>query len=66
METLNKYRVWIHIRGSVVRPAYDGYVEVYAENDNEAAERAKRELMRGTFKDVWYENFVVESVERQF
>ena len=63
---MNKYRVYITIPGSPSRPFYDGYVDVVADTDDDAADRAKRQLTRTTFRDVWYSSMRVTRVERNF
>lgn len=46
-----KYRVWM--RGSSMTASYDGYVDVIADNEEDAARKARRELTKptGTFSD---------------
>jgi hypothetical protein len=65
-EQLHKYRVQVYIRGSIGRPPYDGHIDVYAENDELAAERAVRDLRRGVWQDVHPDSFQVQSVTRKF
>lgn len=61
-----KYVVKLYIRGSVGRPPYNSTVTVYAYNDEEAAEKAIKHEMRGTFQDVGYASFKVESVTVEY
>ncbi|NOZ91056.1 MAG: hypothetical protein GXO60_07205 [Epsilonproteobacteria bacterium] len=42
---LRKYRVWLSMG------YYDGYVDIFATNTNEAIYRAKQELKKTTFQD---------------
>ena len=59
---MKKYRVKMYIRGSITRPPYSGYVDVVADNPEDAARRAKQELKRTSFPDAWYEDFRVQEV----
>lgn len=60
----NKYRVWLR---SVPGPyeQYDGHVDVFAEDAEQAKERAKRELRRTSFPDRSDSMWRVEKVERR-
>jgi hypothetical protein len=44
MHVLNKFRVWLI--GKSMTASYDGYVDVVAEDEEEAESRAKRELTK--------------------
>ena len=61
---LKKYRVWLI--GSSMTAAYDGYVDVFAEDEEDAGYRAKRELTkpRGVFSDWSPSMFKLKKVER--
>lgn len=61
---LEKYRVWLD--GSSMSARYDGYVDVVAEDEEDAKYRAKRELTKpnGTFHDWSPSMFRVTKVER--
>lgn len=58
-----KYRIWLTIRGGVVRPSYDGYIDVWTsepiEDSNDAARAAVRELNRSSFRA---DNLLMSSV----
>ena len=62
---MNRYRVWMTIRGSVVKPSYDGYVDVSAASEEEAFERAITECRRTAHPDSSREAFRLERVERR-
>ena len=58
-----RYNVWIRsVPGFYAQ--YDGKVPVYAENEDEAVERAFRELKRTSFPDRSRDMWRVERVER--
>lgn len=63
---MNKNRVWL--RGRSMTVSYDGYVDVWAEDEDNAVFRAKRELTKptGTFSDWGPSMFTVDKVERRF
>lgn len=63
-DLLPRFRVTLFIRGSVSRPCYDGYIDIVAPSEDEAPDRAIRELRRTTYPDVMYEAFRVDGVER--
>ena len=54
-----KWVVHVIVRGSVSRPPYEGDMTVWAANPHEAADKAKRELLRGTFRGVWPDSIEV-------
>jgi len=58
-----RYRVWLH--GSSMTASYDGYVDVYADNEGDAVYKAKRQLTgpTGTFSDWSPSMFKVKKVE---
>lgn len=59
-----KYRVWMHSRPGMWT-FYEGKVDVFAENDEQAVVRALEDLRRGTFKDrPSRDSWVIERVER--
>lgn len=60
---MNKYRVRMVIRGSIVKPSYDGYCDVYAPDEEEAKVRAIREVRRKAHWDSPVADFRVVSVE---
>ena len=63
METLTKYRVWIRsVPGFYAQ--YDGKVDVLAEDEDQAKERALMELKRGAFPDRGRSMWRVERVEK--
>lgn len=62
-DTYRRYRVWLHIRGSVVKPCYDGYVDCYAPSYEEAGEWAIREVRRKAHWDSPPEAFRVDRIE---
>lgn len=61
-----KYRVWL--RGHSMTASYNGYVDVWAEDEADAVFRAKRQLTRpdGTFSDWAPSMFKAEKVERRY
>lgn len=61
--TLTRYRVWMTIRGSVCKPSYDGHVDVWAENERDAFERAVQESRRTAHWDSAPESFRLDRVE---
>ena len=61
----HKYRVWMHIAGGMGMPSYDGYVDVYACDEEEAGPKAKRSLRHTSFPDVSPSEMRVESVEER-
>jgi hypothetical protein len=60
-----KYRVWM--RGNSMTASYDGYVDVIADNEEDATLKAKRELTKptGTFSDWSPSMFKVDKIERR-
>lgn len=62
---LNKYRVWLI--GSSMTARYDGYVDVLAEDEDDAEFQAKRELTKptGTFSDWGPSMFRTVKVEKR-
>ena len=62
-QKLNKYSVWLRSRPGFYE-RYDGKVDVWAENDDDAIERAFRELKRGAFPDRSRDMWRVDRVER--
>lgn len=63
METYEKYQVHMTVRGAAGRPYYSGVVEAFGDTPEEAAENAKRELLRTTFRDASYGAMMVDRVE---
>lgn len=59
-----RFRVWMH--GYSMSASYDGYVEVLADDEEEAERRAKRELTKptGTFYDWSPSMFSAYKIER--
>lgn len=62
-DELKRYKVWMRTRGGMYAQ-YDGAVSVWAEDDDQAIERAFRELKRGAFPDYGRDMWKVERVER--
>ncbi|MHC4413329.1 MAG: hypothetical protein ACYSW6_10255 [Planctomycetota bacterium] len=60
---MNKYKVNATIRGAIHRPYYEGYIDVWADNDNDAVFRAKRNLVK-QWGDINLSDIKVTSVER--
>lgn len=60
---LTRYRVWMTILGSVVKPQYEGFVDVWAENEDQAFEKAVRESRRTAHWDSSPESFRLDRVE---
>ena len=46
MENYKKYKIDAHLPGGMCCPYYDGNVEIYAENEEDAIERAKRKIWK--------------------
>lgn len=63
---MKPYRVYLH--GSSMSACYDGYVDVNAEDEDDAVFQAKRKLTspRGTFFDWSPSMFKAQRVERRF
>jgi len=66
MSDLIRYRVWLDGKSMTAR--YNGYVDVVAENEDDAAYKAKRKLTRpgGTFSDGGPSMFTTVKVERRY
>ena len=60
---MRSYRVWMTIRGSIVKPPYDGYVDVVAEDEEHAFSRAVAEARRTAHWDSPLEAFRLVKVE---
>ena len=62
---MKKYRVWLI--GRSISANYDGFVDVYAEDEEDAAYKAKRKLTGpgGAFSDWSMSMFKVEKIERR-
>lgn len=60
---MNQYRVWLTILGSVVKPHYDGYVDVWAESFCDAGLAAVEKLTQGVHNDRRRTDFRVDRVE---
>jgi hypothetical protein len=63
---MSKYKVSVYIQGGISRPPYHSTVTVYAEDDDAAAEKAIRDLRRGTFQDVGASSMKIEKVEKMY
>lgn len=65
---MNRYEVKYHTAPSPASEFYRGSVKVYASNDDEAADIARRELTRrdGVFFDRWPSSIIVEAVTRLY
>lgn len=59
---MNKYRVWVRSTPGFYEQ-YDGKVDVFAEDEEQARERALRELRRGAFPDRGPSMWKIERVE---
>jgi hypothetical protein len=59
-----KYRVWLH--GSSMTASYDGYVDVLADDEGDAEDRALTKLTskNGSFSDWSRSMFRVDKIER--
>lgn len=60
---MNRYRVFLSVKGGLTRPHYDGYVDVTADDTDSAGKKAVRRLISTTFRDVWPSSFVIRRVE---
>jgi hypothetical protein len=63
-EQLNKYRVHMRSRISPEWAFYDGHVDVFAEDETQAQDRAIDKLCRGSFRDRGRDAWIIEKVER--
>lgn len=61
-ERLTKFRVWMRSVPGFYEQ-YDGKVDVFAEDAEQAKERAYAELNRGAFPDRWRSMWKVDRVE---
>jgi len=59
------YKVWMRSKGGFYEQ-YNGFVDVYAENDTDAVSKALRKLKTGAFPDRSNSMWTVEKVERVF
>jgi len=59
---MKDYRVWVRSVPGMYEQ-YDGYVDVWAENDGDAIEKAFRKLKRESFPDRGRDMWRVEKVE---
>lgn len=64
MNELNKYRVHLRSQTSPAWAFYQGTVTVFADDEGDAGDRAKRELKRTTFPDRSMSSWIIEKVER--
>ncbi len=62
-EVLSRYRVYLRSTPGFYEQ-YNGYTEVFAENEDQAIERAFRELRRTAFPDRGPSMWKTEKVER--
>lgn len=62
---MKKFWVWIRSKPGFYAQ-YDGKVEVFATDDEDAVERAFQKLKRGAFPDRDRSMWKVEKVERRF
>lgn len=46
MEYLNRFRVWGHTETSISSPFYEGKIDVWAEDEDDARETAQKECMK--------------------
>lgn len=60
---LKKFRVWMHSVPSPGSTYYDGYVDVWATDEEDAKPKAKKELRRTTFPERSDSSWVVDKVE---
>lgn len=65
-DQLNKYKVDYHTKPGVGSTYYEGSITVFAEDDEQAAERAQREVQRNAFRDYNRSHIVIDSVTRSF
>lgn len=59
------YRVHLHKKTAPGSTYYDGYVDVFAEDEEEAIDQALKKLKRTTFKDVDRSSWVIDQVEER-
>jgi hypothetical protein len=62
-----RYRAWVHIRGGISRPPYDGYVDIATNevlSDDEIDARVKDKLRRSSFPDVWADSIKIDRIEK--
>lgn len=65
-DILKKFRVHIHSKPSPGSTYYSGYVDVVAEDENDARDRGPRELCRTNFKDRSPSSWTVDRVEHLY
>jgi len=65
MDEAKSYRVWMRSKPGFWE-RYDGYVDVYAQNEDAAVLAARRKLggPGGTFSDRGFDAWIIEKVER--
>lgn len=62
-QSWNKYRVWLHSKPSPGWTYYEGYVDVFAEDDEDAFYRARRKLKYTSFPERGMDSWTLEKVE---
>ena len=60
-----KFRVFMHSSPGIGWEFYRGKVDVFADDTEQAIDRAKQELKRGAFPDRPSSSWIVERVESQ-
>lgn len=60
---MKRYRVWVHIRGSVVKSSQDGYIDVWADDEDDAFIRAIRQARTSAHWDSPVDAFRLVRVE---
>jgi len=66
MDEYKQYRVHMRVRGGLSRPPYEGYVDVSATSEDDAAWKAKQKLRHTSFPDVGYDDMIIKKVERKW
>lgn len=61
--TFDKYRIWMRIRGSITKPSYEGKVDIYAANKDDAIEKAINKCRNTAHWDSPKSDFIVNSIE---
>lgn len=61
---MKDYRVYLHSKPGHWT-YYDGHVDVVADNEEDAEQRAKDKLRRTAFPDRWSSSWIVDKVEAQ-
>lgn len=62
MDDLSRFEVYLHSKPSPGRTFYQGKVSVFAEDSDDAKNRAVHDLAKGNFRDYGLDAWVIEKV----